>query len=73
MIEASPIGAAGVGTCVGASVSAPGGLGGAVDAWAALIGRSAPTVPSTVEAKKWRLPINGRSPGMILLLFEMRD
>ena len=57
-----------VGTCVGASVSAPGGVGGAVDAWAALIGRSTPTVPSTVEAKKWRLPINGRSPGMILLL-----
>src|SRR3954447_3035802 len=70
MIETSPLAAAGGAAGAdgaGTSVSAPGTAGGEVDACAADSGTKAPMVPIAAVARKWRRPISGRGPFMLIL------
>jgi hypothetical protein len=52
----------------GISVAAPDAGGAVVAASALLKGKNAPIAPIVAEARKWRRPINGNNPGIILLL-----
>jgi hypothetical protein len=57
-----------LGADAGEGASAPPGTDRAVSAWVAVAGRNMPIAPTSVDDEKRRLPINGCSPGMIILL-----